>query len=170
MRYYVVLPTGQKFGPADATLLNQWILEGRVASTSILEEEGTGRQVSASTVPGLMFGGFSGQPPTTYAPYQGSTMANPAGYSTNPYPRGHSDTGQSDMTVSWVLSAIGIVGILPFIGPIIGLVYAKKAQAKGNSSAGGGILFAYIVLSLNVLGCCCYMAMFAGGIGGFFGS
>lgn len=55
MRYFVIGPTGDKYGPADVAVLNQWIAEGRLFPASIVESEANGVQAPASTVPGLQF-------------------------------------------------------------------------------------------------------------------
>lgn len=56
MKYYVIWPDGQKFGPADVDTLNQWIQEGRVTPTTELESVATMARLSAASVPGLVFG------------------------------------------------------------------------------------------------------------------
>lgn len=55
MNHYVVAPDGQKYGPADMATLNAWITDGRLHPQSFLEEEGTGRRLPASSLPGLRF-------------------------------------------------------------------------------------------------------------------
>jgi hypothetical protein len=55
MKYFVITSDGQKFGPADIVLLNQWIVEGRLQPSAMLEEEGSNLQVRASTLPALRF-------------------------------------------------------------------------------------------------------------------
>lgn len=57
MRYFVIHPSGQKYGPADLTTLNTWIQEGRVTVNTELEDEATGARLSAASLPGLVFGG-----------------------------------------------------------------------------------------------------------------
>jgi hypothetical protein len=63
MRYFVIGPTGDKYGPADVPLLNQWIAEGRLFPASIVVSEANGTQTPASTVPGLQFA--PGVPPSS---------------------------------------------------------------------------------------------------------
>ncbi|MGV3618609.1 MAG: hypothetical protein ACO1SV_25075 [Fimbriimonas sp.] len=55
MRYFVIGDQGQKYGPSDTAGLNQWIGEGRLLPTTILEEETSGMRSAASAVPGLQF-------------------------------------------------------------------------------------------------------------------
>src|SRR5438128_1057091 len=54
MRYYVVTANGS-FGPADTDQLIEWARDGRIAPHSLLEEEGTGNRLTASTLAGLPF-------------------------------------------------------------------------------------------------------------------
>lgn len=51
--YFVVLPSGEKFGPADQATLQQWIQENRLNPQTILEDSVTGVQIPASSIPGL---------------------------------------------------------------------------------------------------------------------
>lgn len=55
MAFYVVGTDGNKYGPTDITTLQQWVAEGRVTQSTLLEEVETGRQGYASTVPSLSF-------------------------------------------------------------------------------------------------------------------
>lgn len=54
-RYFVLAEDGQVYGPADIPTLNQWILEGRLLPTTLLQPEGTTLKIAASTVQGLVF-------------------------------------------------------------------------------------------------------------------
>lgn len=71
MTYFVVLPTGEKYGPADVQTLQQWVQEGRVKPEAMLQDAVTGQYITANQVPGLQFGppaaGFSAPP--NYAQY-----------------------------------------------------------------------------------------------------
>lgn len=53
MKYYVVWPDGQKFGPADLETLNQWAAEGRIKPDTQLENADTGAQMPAASLEGL---------------------------------------------------------------------------------------------------------------------
>ena len=61
--FFVVLPDGQKFGPADLRTLNQWASEGRILATSIIEDAQTGQRLHASSLPGLVLTQTMGQNP-----------------------------------------------------------------------------------------------------------
>lgn len=96
MRYFVIAPDGQKYGPADVPTLNQWIREGRLNPQMMLEGEDGSRMV-ATSVAGLMFPGAPepvvqpnpyAQPPGPAAnPYQQPPTGNPYGAAptANPY-------------------------------------------------------------------------------------
>lgn len=54
--YFVIdAATGLKYGPADLNTLNQWILEGRVLPSTMLEDATSGAQLRADRVPGVYF-------------------------------------------------------------------------------------------------------------------
>ena len=130
-RFFVVGQDGTRYGPADVTTLNVWAAEGRVSSASLLEEEGTGRQVPASRVPGL-----SAVRPGP-DPFAGA------------YPRPHLAGGSSkELQTAWVLGALSVAagaGILCTpIGAIGGIVagafgirFASQAERAGHPNAKG---------------------------------
>ena len=77
MNYFVIMPDGQKYGPANVDTLTQWANEGRLQPTTIVEIEGTGQQMMASSVLGIIWpapaapgpmggGGYSQVPPGGY--------------------------------------------------------------------------------------------------------
>lgn len=57
MRYFVVSQNGL-FGPADAVQIAQWAREGRVGADTVLREESTGKELAASSLPGIAFNTF----------------------------------------------------------------------------------------------------------------
>lgn len=61
MNYFVATQTGL-YGPADIALLSQWAGEGRLDPNSVLEEEGSGRRLTAGSVPGITFTTFQQAP------------------------------------------------------------------------------------------------------------
>lgn len=76
-KYFVVdLTSGQKYGPADISVLNQWLAEGRLTAQSTLEDAETGERIIASHVPGLSVG----PTPPSAPPSSGVEF-------TSPYPR-----------------------------------------------------------------------------------
>jgi len=173
--YYVVLPDGQKFGPADLRTLNQWASEGRILSNSIIEDSQTGQRFHAASLPGLQLTQTMG--PNPYA--APGTMNPPQPYAayTRPSSAGNSSVGTNDLTLAYVFGAIGLAmcviggGFCSMIGivfPILGLVYAKKAQDQGNPSANSAKILCYIALGIQVLGiivggAMCGMGLLGGG-------
>jgi hypothetical protein len=87
--YYVLGDGGAKFGPADVTTLKQWVIEGRVLPTTMLEDAVTGTVTAASAINDLYPGGQGApgpmdMPPSTSTPPPGMApgpVAEPA----NPY-------------------------------------------------------------------------------------
>ncbi len=65
--YFVIGPSGEKFGPANFGLLNEWATQNRVTPSTVVEEVATGARMPVTSVPGIMI-----QPPApqAYANYQ----------------------------------------------------------------------------------------------------
>lgn len=53
MRYFIHAVDGQVYGPVELDGINQWIAEGRVVPTTLLQPEDSQMRVAASTIPGL---------------------------------------------------------------------------------------------------------------------
>jgi hypothetical protein len=172
--YYVVLPDGQKFGPADLRTLNQWATEGRILATSVIEDAQTGQRLHASSMPGLVLTQTMG--PNPYA--APGTMNPPQPYAayTRPGMGANSSAGSNDLTLAYVFGALGIAlcamcgPVIGIVFPILGLVYSKKAEDQGNPSANSAKVLNYIALGLQILGiilggAMCGLGMFGGGMG-----
>ena len=74
MKYFFIATDGKRYGPADVVTLRQWVQEGRITGQSLLEEEGTGRQIYASNLQDLgltQVAPYSSPPQTPY-PREGS--------------------------------------------------------------------------------------------------
>jgi hypothetical protein len=119
VRYYIHAVDGQVYGPVDINGINQWIAEGRVVPTTLLQPENSQMRVAASTVQGLNWG--SGQSFQAYTPQVLSTA-------------------KYELSGSWAcfLSSM-VICCLPFgvhisLG-IGGLVLAAMAYRKGYSIA-----------------------------------
>jgi hypothetical protein len=144
MRYFVIGPDGAQYGPADITLLQQWVREGRVTPATSLVEEGSLRPLRASEIPGL-FGTSPGAPSSPWAT------------APSPYPRAgapaSSRAGESNVVASYVFSALGLAFVIPILGPLIGLFLAQRAQNLGHPGAKAAFIFSVICLGLNLLGC-----------------
>lgn len=169
MRYFVIAPGGQKYGPADVGLLNQWALEGRLTAESELENEITGERILAGRVPGFVAPGSPmtsgtpgygpGSPQTPYqepaSPYQApgqNWQSPPTPYSN--YPRGQytptTAAGSGELTGAWVLGAVNFLICCPVL-PIIGLVMANKAMQLGHPGANAARVFNIVMIALTVL-------------------
>lgn len=87
MKYFVIWPDGQKFGPATIDELNRWIAEKRVSPDTELESVDDGTRVRAADLSGLVFESQPTQPvqpaqdPQTPTAGQ-ATIAHPPGSST----------------------------------------------------------------------------------------
>ncbi len=148
MRYFVISPDGQKYGPADVPTLNQWIIEARLNSTSMLEDE-AGSRLVASAVSGL---NFPMQPPPTAAhsnyPRVGPQGAAPIYQQV--------DTGGSEATRSIVLGGVSIV--LGFIFAYAGLATGIYGVIAGVGGLTKGSKKAYIGLALSIIGIVMWVA------------
>lgn len=135
MNYFVIAADGQKYGPADVPTLNQWAQEGRVLTTSMLEDASTGERVAATSVPGIMF-----------------PMSSPAGQNFQQpnfqhVPRANfGDDGSSDITKVWIFSALSVFCCFGF--GIAAIVFATNAQKKGHPQAQTALIVAIISLVL----------------------
>ena len=156
MRYYVLDAQGNKFGPADVSLLNAWAAQGRIAPHTVLVEESTGRQLPAAHLPGLMLpnptGGYTGSP-------FGASAFGPAG------------DGSNESTVSMWLSVGGLVGcfLCPMLGvlpAIAAIFYANIAVKKGGGKGQGAMILAIFSILANVLAIVGASRMYAGLTGG----
>lgn len=163
MQFYVVLTDGRRFGPADTATLNQWIIEGRVGPSTILESAETGAACEARSVVGLDFPGHSASPPTQHEPppveEQPQSFSDSA-YSTPPqpmssYPRGAAmggyDDGRNLLTWSFVCSFGSIPLCCCAPAAVAGIVLGVQAKQKGNANAKAAIIVAWIVMAIEVV-------------------
>ncbi len=166
MRYFVITDDGNRYGPADLETLNQWIQEGRLLATTLLEEEASGARIAASAVPELTFpipapGATTGQAPG------GGASPPTSGPASNPYSAPYQrpgpggtyagDYGNNDIVVSWVLGVVGLLCCGIILAPI-GIVFANRAKEKGNPGSQAPLVFNIVVTVLSVLGII-YMAI-----------
>jgi hypothetical protein len=132
MRYFVIGPNQELYGPADVPTLNQWITEGRLTPTTTLQEEQGGARFAASMITGLNF-------PANYVrPGMGTPYAAV-------------DDGSQEMKTAWICWIVGIFCFGIILGPV-GLFSAIKAKNKGNSQAVGGIILCSITTGLSAIG------------------
>lgn len=180
MRYFVIGPDGSKYGPADVPTLNTWATENRVLPTTMLEEEGTGRQVMARDVIGLIFpmsAPVSNPTPPTPGP-SASPYDRPTGFgqqtsqspqSSNyyrPQPQNSSD-GNTEVIIAWILGVIGL-GCCPIVFSTIGIVLAIQAKNKGNPGGQAAMIFCIVSLIVGMgIGAVLGLNNFARGAGRF---
>jgi hypothetical protein len=152
MRFYVLWPDGQRFGPADEALLRQWAQEGRLKPETVLQNESTGQEITAQ-----QFGLFPEESPTappgaeplgptreeqtreqgatgSYQPYGTGQPSASAGSPSN-YPRyfdENSDQGKTEGIVSLVLSVVGVLFCCCFPLSIGGIVLGVISKNKNH--------------------------------------
>lgn len=174
MRYYVIAPDGQRYGPADISVLNQWVSEGRLAPDTEVEREGDGERMTLSRVDGVVFGAPAPHyapnptPPTLpygpQAPQAPQNWQQPPGYSNYPRPGyGSPAAGQGELTAAWILGAVTFAFCCPVL-PIVGLTMANKAIALGNPSASSARTFNIVIMCLSGAVYLFYIVLFAIGI------
>ena len=168
MQYYVIGPDGSKYGPADIPTLKQWAAENRLNPDAVLEDFNTGQRTTAAQVQGIFEAGAPGAPiPTMTATTdaQRGQMAQqlPSG-SSGPslydspignrapgyYERGSTDNGSKEITLSYIFSAIGFI-CCPIVFSVLGIVYAGKAETKGNLAAGGARTLGIVSLIVGII-------------------
>ena len=117
MRYFIHAVDGQVYGPVEIDGVNQWIVEGRVVPTTLLQPEDSQMRVAAATIPGLVWG--ENQSFEAYTPQKLSTA-------------------KYELTGSWAcFGASFILCCLPSFGAHItlgvgGLILATMAFRKGR--------------------------------------
>ncbi|MBX3096295.1 MAG: DUF4339 domain-containing protein [Fimbriimonadaceae bacterium] len=74
MNYWVVAADGNKYGPADLNVLNEWAAQGRLTADTILEVVGTGERLHARDIPNLALP----IPPSQPAPQPSVPTQNPS--------------------------------------------------------------------------------------------
>ncbi len=134
LRYFILAPDGQPYGPADIPTINQWIAEGRILPTTLLQPEGSTMRVAASTIDGLVWG--ANQTFQAYTPQAVST-------------------GRLELRASWVCLAGSLVlCCLPVgfhvVAGIAGILFAVIAYRKGNQIALASLVLNLLLLALIV--------------------
>lgn len=171
MSYFVVMPDGQKYGPADTDLLNNWIQEGRLSANTILEDSQTGQQVAAGTVPGLNFAFAQPSPPPptgTPRPFGSPKIPTEQNYNTppsySPYARhmvpGFNEASNKFITYSWLCFAAAFV-CCPVIPPAFGMHYGKQARGMGNPGGQAAYIANLVILILQIIGVAIYLVVIA---------
>ncbi|MCE9558104.1 MAG: DUF4339 domain-containing protein [Armatimonadetes bacterium] len=150
MNYFVIMPDGQKYGPANVDTLTQWANEGRLQPTTLVEIEGTGQQMMASSVlgiiwpapaaPGPMGGGYNQVPPSGY------TRPN---YASN-VPESWLDQQYANTSVVVLVLFSFCCGIIALIMAIVAYFTCQNPKAKQNAML--SIIISGIMVVLGTFG------------------
>jgi hypothetical protein len=156
MQYYVLAQDGSRYGPADVPELSRWAGEGRLIPGSRLEEAGTGRQLLAHEIPGIVFpaAGMS-QPPMGPMSAGGAQM--PGYY--RPQAGAYNPQSSNQLTGAWILGSVALASLFFFcccalftlggVGCAIGgMVTANNAKKQGNPNAQAAWVFNLVALIL----------------------
>ncbi|MBS1702785.1 MAG: hypothetical protein JST12_14065 [Armatimonadetes bacterium] len=143
-RYFIHAADGQVYGPVELDTINQYIAEGRVVPTTLLQPESSQMRVAASTVPGL-----------AWADNQSFKAYTPQVLSTAKY----------ELAGSWACLAASLVLCCMPIGVHIsfgigGIVLGVMAYRKGRMS---GLAAMILNLFLVVFSVWSYRALGGGG-------
>ncbi|MCC7102901.1 MAG: hypothetical protein IT206_07470 [Fimbriimonadaceae bacterium] len=155
MSYFVVDPkSGQKYGPAELSVLNSWAAQGRIHQDTIIEDTITGSHQRACELYGLNL------PPVPPPNPQFSQFREPP----SPYPRQSGAPGQSpgqaDVTNAWIYFALGFA-VCSIIFLPLSIISANKAIAQGNTSANVAKILSIVLLILNLLAVVAFVGFIA---------
>lgn len=144
---------GNRFGPADISLLNEWSAQGRIAPNTVLVEEASGAQMMAHQVPGLNLPTHMPPPGGGFGPISGGAAAygNPFGSQPNAAFDGSAEASKSLWMsgISLVLCAIiPCIGIIP---AIMAIGYASSASRKCAPNGSTAMVLAIGALALQIL-------------------
>ncbi|MFZ4508151.1 MAG: hypothetical protein ACOYON_10710 [Fimbriimonas sp.] len=159
MRYFILGPSGERYGPADMMMLNQWIMEGRILPTHLLEAEGTGQRISAGQLPGLA---FPSAPPTSFAPgFRPSPVQQAPAYMPSAMQMPDPNAGRREMNLSYICSALSLacslglplVMCVPYgsvVFGVISLYTGSKSRTAGALGANSAVAVAWVCLLVAV--------------------
>lgn len=155
MRFFVVSPDGQRYGPADLGTLGQWVREGRILPTHLLEEEGTGRRVQADQMPGL----FQTTQTTYQNPPSGSPFIPTPGMSSIVPSMEEEQLVSKAYNMGYIALALGLtvgaccmpLGLAAGVCAAVGASQAMNAKKLGSSRAQGALVLCMIALAIAIL-------------------
>lgn len=171
MRYFVIWPDGQRFGPASEEELAIWLKEGRVTLDMEAEAEATGHRLKLGELEAVKQA--AAEMPRTQETQWQAPPTGPAAYYRSGMQVGQ-PLNNSDVQMSWVLSGIGLgLGVISFcccgiatfgcpVLPIFGLIMANKANAKGATGASSAKIFAICAIVITALIALGYLALMVG--------
>ncbi len=145
--YFVIGPTGEKFGPANVEILNQWAQQNRVLPSNYVEDAAMGTRMLASAVPGLVF------------PVAAPSVANypRAGYSET-YEKVENHLVKAILTTLFCCMPVGIAAIV-YASQVDGharsgnLAAARESARKANmwANISIGCILAYVGIYVIVI-------------------
>jgi hypothetical protein len=151
-RYIVVLPNGERYGPATSEMLVQWAAEGRVLPTTVVEDAQTGRATTAASIPGLV---FAGAHPAVHAPPSGRQATGIGGpASLPPLPLSLKQPGDDEATgATWLAggSLLCLCCGLGLVPSALALVLALVSLQKGSSRGRTALWVSVIALAVHLL-------------------
>jgi hypothetical protein len=155
VRYFVIGSQGERYGPADLNMLNQWAQEGRLLPTTFLEQEGSPVRFPASTLAGLMFAN-----PVAAAVQQGHLSPTVFGDPNLQRSWDSPAPGKFAGNVAWgsalvsVLYSLGFNCIAfpfgEFFFGAMAVIAAYRAQAQGHPSGRSLVAVTWLALLLAV--------------------
>jgi hypothetical protein len=158
MEYFVIAPNGQRFGPATAPILNQWIQEGRIAPDTLLQDASSGAQIVARALPTLNFIPVPRVADPGANPYD---TPSPAQHLTQ-YPQSASwyrapGVSSGNIVAAWLCTALAPLFIwfcyLGIAGALFGCIIGGQLFRQGNKVAGG------VLIGINVLWLVAYVVI-----------
>ncbi len=145
MQYLVIADDGTKYGPADISLLNQWIRENRIRESTILELVSTAERVAAGSVIGLEFQ----RPEPSVPPLDTATFAQPpspaGGYYARP-PLEQDPQAAKDAQTALLLGVVGLVICAPC--SFAAIYYANRAKQAGSQNYLAGLILGWLNVAL----------------------
>lgn len=138
---YFLVVGGNRYGPANVDLLNQWATEGRVTAGMQAEQEGTGVTMPVEQIPGIKLSPGAPPPappaggPMPPGPGTGSeqSFASPPTMGANYYRPQYQYSGapvdpvlSKRVTTTLILSIVSL--LFCCIGGIFAIIYANQAQ------------------------------------------
>lgn len=159
VHYFVLSPSGQKYGPADMATLQQWIAEGRLLPTSHLESADGMSRYMASQLPGLRFDnpGYpqGGVIQTPYSPpispgFGGNPTGFRFGMGASPMVGGSKDATYAMWLATAVILLCACIPAVGFFMSVAALVLAYRAQRSGDYRARNAIALSWFALLLSL--------------------
>lgn len=143
MRYYVVSSDGQKFGPADLNTLKEWVQQGRIDGSTMLEEEVGSARMAAIGIAGLFPQG------ATIGPYSAPRPDNQTVYRRSP------ESLEKAVRVSYVCAALSFLaaigGLLIWEICVAAVFIAVYGASESKQANDAGLAGGQVGLILNAI-------------------